>query len=269
MKKKLMIIGIIFLLIAAYALFIEGKMLKIYTYELNKTEKNQPSFKVIQLSDIHLSDSFTLDDLARLTAKVNEQKPDLVVFTGDLVDHFASFDYLDEIAPILADINAPLGRYAIWGNHDYGGGGVRYYEQIMNDAGFTLLQNSGELIPLNDQHTLWLAGLDDGLLGDPDLSLIPAADADYNILLLHEPDLADTGSTKGYQLLLSGHSHGGQISLPFFIPFTPPLARHYKRGFYDMNDQTAKHYVNAGIGTTKLPIRFMNPPQIAVFTIYL
>lgn len=91
MKKKLMIIGIIFLLIAAYALFIEGKMLKIYTYELNKTEKNQPSFKVIQLSDIHLSDSFTLDDLARLTAKVNEQKPDLVVFTGVLVDHFASF----------------------------------------------------------------------------------------------------------------------------------------------------------------------------------
>ncbi len=88
-------------------------MLKIYTYELNKTEKNKPSFKVIQLSDIHLSDSFTLDDLIKLTAKVNEQKPDLVVFTGDLVDHFASFDHLDEIAPILADISAPLGRYAI------------------------------------------------------------------------------------------------------------------------------------------------------------
>ena len=139
----------------------------------------------------------------------------------------------------------------------------------MNDAGFTLQKNRGEWISLNEQHTHGLAGLDDGLVGDPHLSMIPAADADYNILLLQEPDLAVTGATKGYQLLLSGHSHGGQISLPFVIPFTPPLARHDKRGFYDMNDQTTKHYVNAGIGTTKLPIRFMNPPQIAVFTIYL
>lgn len=244
-------------------------MLKIYTYELHKSEQNQTSIKVIQLSDIHLSDSFTLDALSNLVSKVNEQKPDLVVFTGDLVDRFATFEGLDEIAPILSKIDAPLGKYAVWGNHDYGGGGVRYYENIMQEADFILLQNSGELISINETKTLWLAGLDDGLLGSPDLTKVPAQNADYNILLLHEPDLADDGSTLGYQLLLSGHSHGGQISLPFYIPVTPPLARKYKRGFYEMNDKTTLHYVNAGIGTTKIPVRFMNPPQIAVFTIYL
>ena len=269
MLKKWTILLILFLLVRTYAEHIEVNMLKVKNYECNKSETSQTSFKIVHLSDIHLSNSYTLKHLEKLVTTVNNQKPDLIVFTGDLVDDFASYSELEGIAPVLAQLHAPLGCYAVKGNHDVGGNGVHYYKTIMQDAGFTLFNNSGTLIQLKSGHTLWLAGLDDGLLGNPDLSLIPSANADYNILLMHEPDLADTGSTLNYQLLLSGHSHGGQVSLPFYIPITPPLARNYKRGFYEMNNKSTLHYVNTGIGTTKLPIRFMNPPQIAVFTIYL
>lgn len=271
--RVLCICVIITLSIFVYARFIEPKMLNVrYENIYSDIFKNsKKEIKILQFSDTHISKYFGMDDLKKVVEKINAENPDIVVFTGDLIDNYNTYhrkENIDEIWNILGTINASIGKYAVYGNHDYGGGAKNIYKKIMENSGFELLINKS--VKLNE-YNLNIVGLDDSIFGDvkgDDVEILVDKDY-YNIVLSHEPDVIDYYLEFCIDLMMSGHSHGGQVNLPFVRKYILPfLGQKYVRGFYSFdNFRESKLYVNVGLGTTKLPLRFMAVPEITVFII--
>lgn len=259
---------LILIILCLYARLVEPVLLTI-KYENIYSNLIDNNIKIMQFSDTHISQYFDMKDLKKTVDKINEESPDIVVFTGDLIDQYNEYeekDSINEIWEILSEIKAPLGKYAIYGNHDYGGGAERIYKQIIENSGFELLIN--EKVKLEDQN-INIIGMDDSIFGTFDQKLIAGylEEDCYNIILSHEPDPADHFLEYPADLFLTGHSHGGQINLPF-INYSAPLAEKYTRGMYNINNsRQTKIYVNIGLGTSKLPMRFMAIPQLTVLTL--
>lgn len=254
------------MIIPIYSRYIEPKLLQATYLRMGN---GNPQLKVVQISDLHLSQYYTEDDLKRVIDKINHQNPDIVVFTGDLFDNYAQYTGdTDKIIDLLSDISGNIGKYAVWGNHDYGGGAARIYRTVMELSGFQILKNKGTTIPLTSNKKIFIGGIDDGLLGTPSIKdmLDFRDEANYSIVLAHEPDLAEELVGTGTHLVLSGHSHGNQVNLPINL-FNHSLSTKYTRGLYDLDGRT-KLYINKGLGTTHLPLRFGSIPEIAVFELY-
>lgn len=255
-------------LLAIYSFYIEPNIVIIRNYKLNENTEPSYTIKIIHLADLHISENYTEEQLEHLVNKVNKLEPDIITFSGDLYDNFAVYGPTQKVIASLKRLNATYGKYAVWGNRDYGGGAGRQYESIMTSSDFKLLQNDSVKIQLENGKNLWIGGVDDYLLGKPDIdkTLSGLYDADYKIILMHEPDKADSFKTSIVDLILAGHSHGGQVRIPFFTGITTSLAKKYIRGFYTINPETnLKLFVNTGIGTTRIPARFLVPPEISVF----
>ncbi|MEO2434574.1 metallophosphoesterase, partial [Enterococcus faecalis] len=129
-------------------------------------------------------------------------------------------------------------------------------------ADFTVLKNTGKLLPVSHRISLYVAGLEDSLYGQTDLAaaLVNRPTGTPTLLLTHEPDVADSAVNKNIDLILAGHSHGGQIRLPFFT-YKNQLAKKYTHGLYHLEDETPL-IVHPGIGTTKISARFGVLPTI-------
>ncbi|EIJ81684.1 putative phosphohydrolase [Bacillus methanolicus PB1] len=256
-----------------YAREIEPKMLKInnYTFRHRSIPKGFNGFKIVQFSDTHLGFQYNLTQFEKLISKINSLKPDVIFFTGDLMDEPNKFSETNKIAPLLSRLYAPFGKFSIYGNHDHGGYGSDIYMKIMVQSGFKTLQNQSHEIRLLDGSKIFIAGIDDAMLGKPDInkavSSIPKNA--FTILLSHAPDLADAASSFNIHLQLSGHSHGGQVQIPFIgALITPPFAEKYIEGFYKTgNSEQLTLYVNRGLGTTRMPFRFLSQPELTVFTL--
>lgn len=272
--KLLLIVFVMLFLTAGYSWKVEPFLLFTYQYQLNKSEnENGTEVKVVQLSDLEISEHYSEKQLNRLVKKINELKPDIIVFTGDLFNNFAQYAPVKEVTEALQAMKATYGKYAVWGNHDIGGGAVRQYETILKSADFILLENSSDTIKINEKDSLFIAGLDDSLLGSPDMDVILNEmdwSTNYKILLLHEPDIVDNYNNLPFDLILAGHSHGGQVKIPFTKGVRTRLAEKYLDGFYEIGEEgKTLLYVNTGIGTSRIPIRFLVFPEIPVFTIFL
>lgn len=236
--------------------------------ELIPIENLKPSlegFTIAQLSDIHL-DGLTKPDLVqRAVTLTNSLKPDLIVLTGDYVWHHV--EPIFELAPILANLDARYGVYAALGNHEIWTG-VEVVLQAFDEIRMLVLVNQGVTINTGSGD-LYLAGLDDGWSGQPDLNaaLDRAPTGAPIILLFHEPDLADRVSMDPrISLQLAGHSHGGQVRFPFIgAPVLPYLSWKYDQGLYRVRDMWL--YTNRGIGVTNIPLRYNCPPEITLFTL--
>lgn len=258
-----------------YAREIEPKLLTIKQHSI--THSLIPSgfngFKILQFSDTHIGFQYDLPQLKELVNKINALKPDIILFTGDLMDTPNQYGKINSLAPILKNLQAPFGSFAIYGNHDHGGYGSDLYRNVMKEAGFTLLLNETQKVSLLTNESLYIAGIDDAMLGRPDIqgTLETIPDNVYTILLSHAPDLADQAASIGnVHLQLSGHSHGGQIQIPFLgAIIKPPFAKKYFEGFYQIGHTSnpLTLYVNRGLGTTRLPFRFLAPPEITLFTL--
>ena len=276
-KKKtkcilLSIISVFILLIVAlpfYAWKVEPFLVHVNHVELGKKNERTP-LNVVQISDLQVSEYFETNRLDKVIEKVNAQNPDILLFTGDLFDNYSK--YPEQMAPMIEKLKAfkaNIGKYAVWGNHDYGGGAVRVYEDVMSAGGFVVLRNQGETLTLSDGRQVFLGGLDDSLLGNPSVSdtLAYRQNYDYAITMTHEPDVADGFIGTDTQLVLAGHSHGGQVWSPFY-PIKNVLAEKYTRGLYQL-DAITQLYVNTGIGTTSIHARFGVIPEVTQFTIYI
>lgn len=269
----LMIIGVGGLTLG-YAFLVEPGITVTHEYDLKAKNANvNLSIRIVQLSDIQVNEYYTVDKLNELVEKVNRLEPDIVVFTGDLFDNYAKFGPVEEITRALKNLNGSYGKYAIWGNRDYGGGASRVYQDIMDESGFTLLSNEGTTVSLPEGQQIFIGGIDDYLLGTPDvLQVLSQMDdsSSYKIILVHEPDAADELADSSADLILAGHSHGGQVRIPFSKGIRNVMAEKYTEGFYSINEDSGLQlYVNTGIGTSHLPIRFMVPPEISVFDLAL
>ena len=205
--------------------------------------------------------------IEKAVAMANSLNPDLVVLTGDYV--WQVLEAIDELAPILANLNARYGVYSTLGNHDYWLDADAITE-TMEAAGLPVLVNQGLTIQQGGG-SFYLAGLDDGWSGNPDLdaTLEGSKPEDPVILLCHEPDLADPFSKDDrVDVQLSGHTHGGQVRLPHLPPFyLPRYSGRFVSGFYQVTEHRIPLYVSRGIGTSVLPLRFLCRPEIGLFEI--
>lgn len=258
-------------LLAFYALVGERSLLTTKVQTLNFSDSPQQSIKIVQFTDAHLGEYYTLDQLKKAVEQINDQNPDMVIFTGDLFDISSQFDQKDQVSAALEQINAPLGKFCIFGNRDYGAGGVKTYQALMEKAGFTVLVDEKATVEKNGRR-ISLYGCDDALLGNPDpAKLMQNIDQqDFNILISHEPDTVDNYTQYPIDLALSGHSHGGQVILPFYGPIVKTnLCDTYFKGLYQLdNPRRTQLYVSSGLGNTKAPIRFGNVPEIVSFEIH-
>jgi len=262
------------ILLFYYSRNIEPKLLDVnqLVIESKSVSNELDGFKIVQFSDTHLGSDYSLTQLQGLVENINDQNPDLIVFTGDLIDNSAIYKEKNEISPILMQLKATYGKYAIYGNHDVGGAGKTVYSQVLTNAEFTILENASKTIQLKDGHEFSIIGLDDYLLGKPNPknAFKKINKNAFSILLVHEPDIANRLNEYPIDVQLSGHSHGGQVKLPFHKAiYTPPLATKYTEGLYEIKKslKPMKLYVNRGIGTTRLPVRFFSQPELSVFTL--
>ena len=223
-------------------------------------------YRVAQISDLHMGDWMDRARLAEVVALVNRQEADLIAITGDFVTGLARRVAADLVAG-LRGLRAPDGVVAVLGNHDHWAN-TAVMQQVLRDSGIRELRNTVHTLE-RDGALFHIAGVDDVHVGrhrlDRVLARLPAAGA--ALLLAHEPDFADEAAATGrFDLQISGHSHGGQVSLPFFGPFhLPELGRKYPRGRYQVGAMTL--YTNRGIGMVKIHLRFNCRPELTVFTL--
>ena len=228
-----------------------------------RTAKFPPSLnrvRIVQVSDIHLGPTVGRARLARILRPVRDAKPDVLVSTGDLVD--AEMGELDDLAQTLGAVEAPLGKFAVTGNHEYYAG-LDQALAFTRAAGFTVLSNRGVQVVKG----LSIAGLDDdmaryrgsGKPWDEQSVLRQAAGGDFVLLLKHRP-IVEPASIPLMDLQLSGHTHRGQI-----FPFTLFVLGHYEYGHGLCELSPGRYlYTSRGAGTWGPPMRFLNPPEIAV-----
>jgi predicted MPP superfamily phosphohydrolase len=232
---------------------------------INNLHPALEGFTVLQITDLHLYPLTQPALIKKTVIMANELKPDLVVLTGDYV--WQDLEAIDELAPILSGLNARYGVFSTLGNHDYWLD-ADVITEAMESAGLPVLINQGHSIQ-HGNGSIYLAGLDDGWSGNPDLNatLDGAASNEPIVLLCHEPDLADQYALDGrIDLQLSGHSHGGQIRLPGIgALILPYLGRKYDLGLYKVNDMQL--YTNRGLGVISEPVRFNCPPEISQFVL--
>ncbi|PLS06379.1 metallophosphoesterase [Neobacillus cucumis] len=255
-----------------YANQIEPSLLEISDVEIKHSliPTSFDGLRIIQFSDTHLGFHYNLTQFITLVNKIKDLNPDIILFTGDLMDEPNKYTKIKELIPILESLHAPLGKYCIFGNHDHGGYGSEIYRNIMESTDFKVLLNKSVTLRKNGSN-ISLLGIDDAMLGNPDLPLalknIP--NNRFKILLSHAPDLAEAAAQYPIQWQISGHSHGGQVKLPILgALIIPPFAQKYPEGHYFIQGNYPLNlYVNRGIGTTRLPFRFMAKPELTVFTL--
>lgn len=221
-------------------------------------------FRIAVLSDFHLHPFTQINHVQDAVRLANSLQPDLVVLLGDYVD--ATVEAIHELAPELARLNARLGVFGVLGNHDHWKG-AEIVRRALESSGISVFQNSGVALTVG-QAELFLAGLESAC-GHPDIGRTLAdrrGDAP-TILLVHEPDYADKSASDGrVSLQLSGHSHGGQVRLPYIGALElPTWGRRYDHGFYRIRDMAL--YTNRGIGLVDIPVRFNCPPEITEITL--
>jgi predicted MPP superfamily phosphohydrolase len=229
--------------------------------------------RIVQLSDFHLEEFTEPFFLERVVAQVNRLNPDIVLLTGDFITR-GSLNFLIEhhaasrCAEILATIRCAQ-KFAVLGNHDVAVSAPMVTAALQRQ-GLPVLHNRYESLTLRGD-TLNIAGTADPGTDRPDLTTaIPSNPTGPVILMSHAPDYADfvVSHPRGslVDLMLSGHSHGGQVRLPLVGPLVlPPLGRKYVEGLFHFN--RLQLYVNRGLGTVGIPIRLNCPPEITLITL--
>jgi predicted MPP superfamily phosphohydrolase len=228
--------------------------------------------RVAQISDIHVGQNLSRVQLERFVAAVNATEADLICITGDIAD--SPLADMAAFFPILAQLEAAHGVMAILGNHDHYAGADRVEEALRRWTPFTVLRDDAVTLPVAGAR-LHVVGLDDrgrdwarGVVADARLeALLEAAPADAPVLLLvHRPDIFAQAATAGVALTLCGHTHGGQLAIPWRGGRRRNLAEFitaFDRGLYRQG--VAHLYVNAGLGVTGQRIRLFTPREISVF----
>lgn len=214
---------------------------------------------VTHLTDLHFAPCFQRRFFEIVADEAASWDSDLVLFTGDLLDHDATLDW---IVPVLSRLRGRLGMFAILGNHDYNHDHERI-RQLLEEAGFTDLEGRWSRLEIAGK-TLALGGT--SFPWGPPLDFRANADADFRILLSHSPDQYYRAVSSGIDLMFSGHNHGGQVRLPGLGPVVMPsvYSRRFDRGFF-RSAGTLMH-VGQGVGG-KHPIRFGCVPELGRFVL--
>ncbi len=236
---------------------------------LERLPKSFSGFRIAQVSDLHMGGWMNGERLQRVADLVAAQKPDVLVLTGDFlkgrVFTETSKQALKDMTRVLAPLAASIPSFAVLGNHDYWTN-PEAIREALSLCGITDLTNAVSTLTRAGEN-LHLCGVDDIRHGDVRLNdvLSQLEENSAAILLVHEPDFADTSAATGkFDLQISGHTHGGQIVIPFYGPPVLPVSgRKYPSGLYKVG--TMFQYTNRGVGMDRLAIRYNCPPEITIF----
>lgn len=260
-----------FLLFYFYTTYISTSSI-IVKEERIKSEKLPASFnglKIIQFSDLHYGTTIFLQEVKKIVQFINERNPDLVIFTGDLIDqdYQLSSKEQEQLIKQLQSIHANLGKYAVMGEED-----GENFTTIFNQSDFSILNNDYDLIYKEDSQPILLVGLASSLQGKIDIEqgyryfLEPTANSNiFTIGFFHEPDSVDNVLSRyPSDLLLAGHSHNGMIRIPYVGAIQKiEGATKYDQEFYSFDE--ALLYVSSGLGTNGSRIRLFCHPSINFF----
>lgn len=232
----------------------------------NLAKDQDKKIKIIQISDLHLD---SLRSFHRSIArKINEQDPDLILFTGDSIDNPEKLETLDEFLKL---IHHSIRKFAILGNWEYWGGvDLSKLNDVYNQNNCELLVNQNSSLFIRNRE-ISIIGVDDLVGGNADFdqAVKDLRSTDTNVVLAHCPKYRDVISReKGklkIDLVLSGHTHGGQVNFLGFVPFKPQGSGNYLKGWYKNTEP--KMYVSKGIGTSILPVRFGSRAECVVMEI--
>ncbi len=278
-KHKSTGIGILVVLIAnvlfVISLFYFSSNIGIthYSIKSNRLPAEFDGYKILQISDFHTG-SFN-GGTVKLIQKVTIEKPDIIVLTGDLIDETAK--NLSSVSKLVSRLVLIAPVYSVSGNHDVWYKNFNSMQQMLKDKGVILLENEKVTLKRGNSH-INLFGID-----DPDISNDTNAerylkqemsglqiDTGYNILLFHRANMFDIIKGNGFQLVLAGHMHGGQVQLPFIGGLVSPQKDRqwlpkYTDGKY-IDDGTTM-IVSRGLGNNVPVPKILNPPEVVVVTL--
>lgn len=233
---------------------------------------NFEGINVLFFSDAHYSKFMDKDRFSTVVSRINQLGPDIVIFGGDLFDHpsvvYPSTEIQNELITLLSAIQAPLGKYAVVGNHDLESPRTKQMTiNVLQAGGFEVLINQNIPIYNKDESFIRLIGLDSQLHGNPDIESAyqGIGENEFILTISHTPDIIDDLPTST-SWVFAGHSHGGQIRLPIFNEiYTVPYARNYVSGKHVVNN--IQMNISNGIGTTRWDIRLLADAQIHLYTL--
>jgi len=218
------------------------------------------SFRIVQLSDIHHGPFSDRSQIEKAVETANRLKPDIIALTGDYISkerHYAA-----PCAEMLGKLKARYGVYAVLGNHDHWTDAALITD-LFRAEGITVLINEGMRFELNGS-AFWLAGVDDTMVGleDIPLALAGARADEMKLLLAHNPIVLRRAARSDVDLVLSGHTHGGQVALRSDPSPSGGRRRRFLKGLGRLGN--TQIYVNRGLGTVVLPIRYGCPPEVSL-----
>ena len=266
--KILFFIIFILIIILLYSRFIGTKGLKVKEYKIvneNFTD-NFYGLKIVHITDLHYGNTTNNSDLKKIVDKVNLIKPDIIVFTGDLLDKDLNNEELEEFKDILNNMKSNIKKYAVNGNHD------ENFSEILKETSFTDLNNNYDSLYNSNNSVILFSGINTNDDINDAIKNINNFLSDeqntnniiYKIMLMHEPDKILDFDYNNYDLILAGHSHNGQITIPFIGSlYKPNGSKKYYKEYYELED--TKLYISGGIGTSTLKFRLFNKPSINLY----
>ncbi|HEY0323826.1 MAG TPA: metallophosphoesterase [Pyrinomonadaceae bacterium] len=247
---------------AARQAFAEPYMLKVERHEiaLSRLPRELDGLRIVQLSDIHHSPFTGTRQIEHAIETANSLEPDLIALTGDYVSHESA--YAAPCAELMGRLRARSGVFAVLGNHDHWTDAALITD-LFRAEGIQVLVNEGMRFELNGA-SFWLAGVDDTMVGLEDLPLALAGSRtdEMKLLLAHNPVILRRAARAGVDLVLSGHTHGGQVTWRSERSASGRPRRRLLRGLGRQGD--TQIYVTRGLGTVVLPIRYGCPPEVSL-----
>lgn len=245
--------------ILAHSYLIE---IKHQTVALSNLPREFEGFTITQISDLHFGVYTGPKTVRACVSLANRLRSDVIALTGDYISH--SIKHMRACADLLAGLEAPLGVFAVLGNHDHWNGAGRVAEQLER-VNIQVLRNRS-IVWRRVRGSLALAGVDDLWSGQLNLKAAAAGLDGQNVrvLLSHNPDVFEMREARLFDLVLAGHTHGGQINLPVIGPAIVP-SRYGRKYCAGLISAGRRHiYINRGIGATNPPVRFRCPAEVTV-----
>lgn len=265
--KVLIFIIIICTLFFLYSRYIETNLFNIKEYPVvnSNIPNNFYGLKIVQISDIHYKSINDKKYLNKVVKKINLLKPDIVILSGDLFDSNIKYyksDY-EDLINIFKNINYNIGKYAIIGEED----NLDKWNYVIENSDFINLNDNFDFIYNEGLEPILLVGISSNYKNNHIKSTMNEiyskinTDYKYSILILHEPDFIDDINYNKFNLILAGHSHKGEIVLPFINGI---IKKKYSSKYFDdyYNLDNTELYISSGLGTGKYKLRFLNPPSI-------
>lgn len=257
------LIFILLLFICLRFIGTKGLIIKEYKVVNKNIDTSFYGFKIVHFSDLHYGMSVDEKVLSNLVDKINKTKPDIVVFTGDLIDKKKNYTESDTklLTKYLSKIKSSYGNYYVNGDGDEN---INSFDSIMVNSNFKSLNNNYEVITSEKNKKILISGISTNANIKIFNDIFKDDDYSYKIIMMHYPDNYDLISKYNFDLVLSGHSHNGQVRLPYIGALVKMNnSKEYYDPYYKINDTDM--YISGGIGNSKVNLRLFNTPSFNLY----